>query len=143
MRRVLQLLDAPPARRDERLQWLQWRQAHQATARRWHVARRAYQQPSAAAAPVVVVVPGTPALTDQSWLQITALLPSDGHRGRPYGDHKRIIGGMLWVMHTGAAWREVPTEFGAWQTVYSRFTRWRRDGTWARILALLLPPAPT
>jgi transposase len=48
---------------------------------------------------------------------------------------------MLWVMHTGAAWREVPSEFGAWQTVYSRYVRWRRDGTWGRILAVLLQPA--
>lgn len=47
---------------------------------------------------------------------------------------------MLRVMHTGAAWRELPAEYGTWQTCHSRYARWRFDGTWARILAALTPP---
>ena len=43
-------------------------------------------------------------------------------------------------MHTGAAWRELPAEYGAWQTGHSRDARWRFDGTRARILAALTPP---
>jgi hypothetical protein len=146
VRRLLQILNDPPARRAERLQWLQWRQAHQANARRWHLARRAGQRPCVIRAPVVVLVPGTPGLTDESWRQVAVLLPPDRRRGRPYGDHKRIVAGMLWVLHTGAAWREMPSQFGPWQTVYSRYARWRRDGTWGRIRAVLLQagtPSPT
>jgi transposase len=45
-------------------------------------------------------------------------------------------------MRTGASWREVPARFAPWHTVYDRHARWRRDGTWARILAVLLPPEP-
>jgi transposase len=41
-------------------------------------------------------------------------------------------------MRTGAAWRELPAEFGACKTTHDRYTRWRRDGAWARILAALL-----
>ena len=146
VRRLLQILDGTRAQRDERLQWFRWRQTHQANARRWQVARRAGQQPGVIRAPVVVPVPGTPKLTDESWQQVVPLLPGDRRRGRPYGDHERIVAGMLWVMHTGAAWREMPSQFGPWQTVYSRYTRWRRDGTWGRIRDVLLQsaaPAPT
>jgi transposase len=51
-----------------------------------------------------------------------------------------LFDAILWVMRNGAPWREVPTEFGAGKTAYDRYTRWRRDGTWARILDILLPP---
>jgi hypothetical protein len=138
----LDLLAAPPAQRQLGLHWWHWRRAHQTTARRCHIARRAGQQPPGEAAPVVVTVPGTPHLTETHWTQVAALLPTNGRRGRPPQDHRRILTGMLWVMHTGAAWRELPREFGVWQTIYSRYTRWRREGTWTRILAILLQPSP-
>src|SRR5204862_5132133 len=43
-----------------------------------------------------------------------------------------------WRLHTGAPWRDIPESFGPWQTIYGRFRRWRRDGTWTRILTHLL-----
>ena len=57
------------------------------------------------------------------------------------GDHRRLLGGILWVMRTGAAWRELPPAFGAAKMAYDRSARWRRDGTGARILAALQPPS--
>src|SRR5215203_3555972 len=35
----------------------------------------------------------------------------------------------------GAPWRDLPERYGPWQTCYDRFSRWRRDGTWDRLLA--------
>jgi transposase len=49
-----------------------------------------------------------------------------------------MLAAILWVMRTGAPWREIPEEHGPWQTAHSRHRRWRRDGTWARILGVLL-----
>ena len=49
-------------------------------------------------------------------------------------DHRRIVGGILWVAGTGANWRDLPGEFGPWQTVYSRYRRWRTAGIWQRII---------
>jgi transposase len=43
----------------------------------------------------------------------------------------------LWIDRTGAPWRDLPERYGPWQTVYDRFVRWRRDGTFERILARL------
>jgi transposase len=44
----------------------------------------------------------------------------------------------LWRLHTGSPWRDIPEGYGPWETVYGRFPRWRRDGTWANVLTYLL-----
>jgi transposase len=45
-----------------------------------------------------------------------------------------MIDGMLWILHTGAPWRDLPERFGPWKTVYERFRRWTREGLWDKIL---------
>jgi transposase len=40
----------------------------------------------------------------------------------------------LWRTRAGAPWRDLPAEYGRWQTVYNRQRRWSADGTWATIL---------
>src|SRR5438132_8091539 len=75
------------------------------------------------------------------WRRIAHFFPPRAHeggRGRPLEDHQRIFNGILWRLHTGAPWRDIPERFGSWETVYGRFRRWRRDGTWARIVTYLL-----
>ena len=44
---------------------------------------------------------------------------------------------MLWVARTGAAWRDLPEQFGSWETVHSRYQRWRTAGIWPQILGRL------
>lgn len=68
---------------------------------------------------------------------IRDVLPPNGQRGRQWNDHLQTLNGMFWVLHTGAQWREVPARYGHWQSIYHRFSRWRRDGTLARILERL------
>jgi transposase len=73
--------------------------------------------------------------------RIARFFPPVGHRrtrGRPREDHHRILNGILWRLHTGAPWRDIPEAYGPWETIYGRFRRWRRDGTWAKILTALL-----
>lgn len=102
--------------------------------------RRARQRPPPEGGGLVAVaVPPTPPLTDAGWARIAPLLPRNGRRGQQWGDHRRVLGGVLWVMRAGATWRELPAAFGASKTAYDRYARWRRDGTWARILAALTP----
>lgn len=74
-------------------------------------------------------------LTDQEWQQLEPLLPVLRPKtGRPNKDHRTIINGILWVLRTGAPWRDLPERYGPWRTVASRFYRWRRDGQWDRLL---------
>ncbi len=44
---------------------------------------------------------------------------------------------MLWVLRTAAPWRDLPERFDSWQSVYDRFSRWRRGGTFDRIAKAL------
>ena len=138
-RRLLGIASRTDAQQRHHLHWSQWRRTHQATAQRCHTARRARRQPP----PLhgqghVVRVAGTPALTEGLWARLAPLLPPcEESRRRPPGAHRPILAGLLWMMRAGVGWREIPAEFGAWQTLYSRYRLWCREGTWARIVAAL------
>jgi transposase len=76
-------------------------------------------------------------LTDQAFPLVRPLLPANSRRGKPWRDHRQVLGGILWKLHTGRPWRDVPERFGPWQTCYSRLRRWQADGTWLRVWAVL------
>ena len=76
-------------------------------------------------------------LTDQAFTRVRPLLAANSRRGRPCRDHRQVLGGILWKLHTDRPWRDVPERFGPWQTCYGRLRRWQTDGTWPRVWALL------
>lgn len=68
-------------------------------------------------------------LTDSQWQQISDLFPSsEGKRGGQWQDHRRVVNGMLWVLSSGAPWRDLPQRYGKWSTVYERLRRYRKEG---------------
>ena len=74
-------------------------------------------------------------ITDTAWATTAPLLPENGRRGQQWRDHRQVLNGILWKLRTGAPWRDLPERYGPWRTVYARFVRWQRDGTWDRLLA--------
>jgi transposase len=74
-------------------------------------------------------------VTDAAWARIGPLLPTNGRRGKQWRDHRTVVDAILWKLRTGAPWRDLPERYGPWRTAYDRFVRWRRDGTWDRLLA--------
>lgn len=74
-------------------------------------------------------------LTNEQWERLKPLLPPQKPRtGRPANDHRTVMNGILWILRTGAPWRDLPERYGKWTTVYSRFQRWCKAGVWDRIL---------
>ena len=73
-------------------------------------------------------------LADGAWARIAPLMPENGRRGGRWRGHRQVVNGILWKLRTGAPWRDLPERYGPWQTCYDRFVRWRRDGTWDRLL---------
>jgi transposase len=81
-------------------------------------------------------------LTDPEWELLAPLLvpapPTVTRRGRPWRHSPRTIrNAIFYVLRTGCAWRFLPHEWPAWQTVYHHFRKWRLDGTWRHIHTLL------
>jgi transposase len=74
-------------------------------------------------------------LSDGQWDLIADLMPGTSARGGGrWRDHRQVVNGLLWRLNTGAQWRDLPERYGPWQTVYERLVRWRRDGTFDRVL---------
>src|SRR5690242_16208596 len=73
-------------------------------------------------------------LTDAQWVVLEPLVPVPKPGGRPAKhDRRELVDAMLYVLRSGEAWRLLPHDFPAWQTVYHYFRLWRDDGTWAQI----------
>ena len=79
-------------------------------------------------------------LSDAQWQLIEPLLRpkrrADG-RGRPWQDTQAVLNGILWVLGTGAQWRELPKKYPPYQTCHRRFQQWVRDDKLERILRVL------
>jgi transposase len=73
-------------------------------------------------------------VSDEAWAVIEPLLPPQRGNGRPWLDHRMVVEAVAWRFRTGSPWRDLPERFGAWNTVYKRFDRWAKDGTWQSIL---------
>ena len=74
-----------------------------------------------------------PQLTEEQWLLISDffLVPSpDPRGGRPRADSRRCLEGILWVLRSGARWKDLPRSFPSYVTCWRRFVEWSRAGLW-------------
>ena len=77
-------------------------------------------------------------LHDDEWAIVEPLLPkSTAKTGRPRRDRRQMLNGLLWILSTGAQWRDLPERYGPWETVYGYFRQWRASGVFDRILDAL------
>ena len=73
-------------------------------------------------------------LTNRQWNLICPLLPGKpSDPGRTGADNRLTLEGILWIMRTGAPWRDLPPHFGNWNTVHRRFRWWVKTGVFDRI----------
>jgi transposase len=77
-------------------------------------------------------------LTDEQWDLIARFIPrSKAKTGRKPKDPRVMLDGIMWVLSTGAPWRDLPARFGPWQSVHRYFSQWRKAGVFAKILDAL------
>ena len=68
-------------------------------------------------------------VTDEQWKIIEPHLGNKAKRtGRPRADNRKLFNGVLWILRTGAPWRDLPEYYGPWQTVHKRFAQWQENG---------------
>lgn len=81
------------------------------------------------------------AISDADWNRLSELLPGrPGQTGWLAVDNRLFIDAVLWIAKTGAPWRDLPPRFGNWNSVWKRFDRWARKGTWAMVFEALQDP---
>jgi transposase len=77
-------------------------------------------------------------LTNEQWTRIEPLVssptPKKDGRGRPARDPREVLNGILWILRTGAPWKDVPQRYPPYQTCHRRFQQWVRQGVFKRIV---------
>ncbi len=77
-------------------------------------------------------------LTEQQWNCVKNILPEDpvrpDKRGRPWSDRRKVLDGVLWILRTGAPWKDLPGRYGPYQTVHRRYQNWVRSGVMEKVL---------
>jgi transposase len=77
-------------------------------------------------------------LTNAQWSRIEPLLPRQTKTGgRNAKPHRPMVEAMLWILRTGAPWRDLPGAYSPWKSVYTRFCRWSQSGVLARLFEAL------
>ena len=77
-------------------------------------------------------------LSDEQYERIAPLLPGKAtDPGRTAADNRLFVEAVLWMARTGSPWRDLPPDFGPWNSVYQRFARWSRAQVWQMVFAEL------
>ena len=77
-------------------------------------------------------------LSDGQWDRISAHIIGDERtRGSSGRDNRMFVEAVLWIVRTGAPWRDLPEIFGAWNSTFRRFSRWSAKGVWQRIFVAM------
>ena len=80
-------------------------------------------------------------LSDEEWAIVQPLLPPVG-RGKRRVDDRQVVNGLVYVLRTGAPWRDLPARYGPCTTVYNRFNRWAKRGVWIGVFEALARRSP-
>ena len=77
-------------------------------------------------------------LRDDQWERIARLVPGKvGDPGRSGADNRLFVEAVLWIVRVGAPWRDLPQDFGNWNSVFQRFRRWVRSGVFDQLFEAL------
>ena len=78
-------------------------------------------------------------ISDDAWALLAPHLPGQsGQWGGLAKDNRLFINAVLWILRTGAPWRDLPPEYGKWGTVHQRFIRWRDKRIWEKLLEVFI-----
>src|ERR671933_185858 len=73
-------------------------------------------------------------VSDAVWAKIASLLPGKAtDPGATGKDNRLFLEAVLWRVRTGSPWRDLPSGFGNWNSVFQRFRRWVRARIFERL----------
>ena len=78
-------------------------------------------------------------ISDRMWMLLEPHLPGRrGALGRNAKDNRLFINAVVWILRTGAPWRDLPLDYGDWKNTHRRFCRWRDKGVWEKLFDLFI-----
>jgi putative transposase len=77
-------------------------------------------------------------LNDAAWARMAVhIIGDERSRGTSGRDNRMFVEAVLWIVRTGAPWRDLPEVFGHWNSTFRRFNRWSAKGVWQRLFAAM------
>ena len=76
-------------------------------------------------------------LTDAQWNRIKFLFEAPKKVGRPSLNPRTVFNAIMWILKSGARWRDLPARYGNWNSIYHKFRHWCRLGLFERLLQLI------
>ena len=76
-------------------------------------------------------------LTDAQWNRIKFVFEEPAKVGRPSLNPRRVFNAIMWILKSGARWRDLPARYGNWNSIYHKFRRWCRLGLFERLLHII------
>ena len=73
-------------------------------------------------------------LNDAHWNRIKCLFEEPKKVGRPPLNPRMVLNGILWILRTGARWRDLPARYGNWNSIYHKFRQWCESGMFQLLL---------
>ena len=72
-------------------------------------------------------------LTDEQWDRIKHYFEVAKKNGRPYKNVRNTVNGVVWILKSGAPWRDLPARYGQWNPVYKCSSKWQEQGLFEKI----------
>ena len=72
-------------------------------------------------------------LTDEQWKKLAPLLPElkpGKQGGHPWANNRAVFEGILWILRSGARWKDLPSEYPSPATCWRRLNKWSEEGVW-------------
>lgn len=80
-------------------------------------------------------------MSEKQWAKIQDLVPDGATRedgkGRPWKDKREVLEGILWIVKTGARWKDLPGQYPPYQTCHRRFQQWVQEGVFDKVIEAL------
>ena len=76
-------------------------------------------------------------LNDKQWSKIKFLFETEKRVGRPSLNPRRVLNAILWILKSGARWRDLPSRYGNWNSIYHKFRKWCSQGLFECLLKIV------
>ena len=76
-------------------------------------------------------------ITDAQWKRIKSVFEKRAKVGRPSLNPRIVFNALMWLLKSGARWRDLPARYGNWNSIYHKFRLWCKLGLFERLMKII------